>query len=81
VKLNVWVFLYLVSLILIQILQNIDFVIPANDDATKSIEAILDPCCAAIAEGLEERKAEKIDMEAAGEAKAAAKGKEENAKS
>jgi small subunit ribosomal protein S2 len=50
---------------------NIDFVIPANDDATKSIEAILDPCCAAINEGLAERKAEKDDMEAAGEAKAA----------
>jgi small subunit ribosomal protein S2 len=50
------------------ILTDIDFVIPANDDATKSIEAILTPCCAAIAEGIEERKAEKIDMEAAGEA-------------
>ena len=47
--------------------NNIDFVIPANDDATKSIEVILDACCAAIAEGLEERKAEKVDMDAAGE--------------
>ena len=47
--------------------SNIDFVIPANDDATKSIEVILDACCAAIAEGLEERKAEKVDMDAAGE--------------
>ena len=47
--------------------QNVDFVIPANDDATKSIEVILDACCAAMAEGLEERKAEKVDMEAAGE--------------
>ena len=47
--------------------SNVDFVIPANDDATKSIEVILDACCAAIAEGLEERKAEKVDMEAAGE--------------
>jgi len=55
--------------------SEIDFVIPANDDATKSIEAILAPCCAAIAEGLEERKAEKVDMEAAGEAKAATAGK------
>lgn len=55
--------------------SDIDFVIPANDDATKSIEAILAPCCAAIAEGLEERKAEKIDMEAAGEAKVSAAGK------
>jgi small subunit ribosomal protein S2 len=48
--------------------SNIDFIIPANDDATKSVEVILDACCAAIQEGLEERKAEKIDTEAAGEA-------------
>ena len=47
--------------------SNIDFVIPANDDATKSVEVILDACCTAMAEGLEERKAEKVDMEAAGE--------------
>ncbi len=47
--------------------DNIDFIIPANDDASKSIEVILDACCAAIAEGLEERKAEKVDTEAAGE--------------
>ncbi len=53
--------------------SNIDFVIPANDDATKSIEVIVDACCAAIAEGLEERKAEKVDMEAAGEETAAEK--------
>lgn len=43
--------------------SDIDFVIPANDDATKSIEVILDACCAAIAEGLEERKIEKLDNE------------------
>ena len=49
---------------------NIDFVIPANDDATKSVEVILDACCAAMQEGLEERKAEKVDMEPAGEAPA-----------
>ena len=48
--------------------DNIDFVIPANDDANKSVEVILEACCAAIAEGLEERKAEKVDAEAAGEA-------------
>ena len=47
--------------------NNIDFVIPANDDATKSIDIIVSACCAAIAEGLEERKAEKVDAEAAGE--------------
>ena len=47
--------------------DNIDFVIPANDDASKSIEVILAACCDAIKEGLEERKAERVDMEAAGE--------------
>ncbi len=47
--------------------DNIDFVIPANDDATKSIEVIMDAVCAAIAEGLEERKIEKIDTPASGE--------------
>lgn len=41
--------------------NSVDFVIPANDDATKSISVILDTCCGAIAEGLEERKAEKVD--------------------
>ena len=45
--------------------DNIDFVIPANDDASKSIEVILQACCAAINEGLEERKAEKADEDAA----------------
>ena len=43
---------------------NIDFVIPANDDATKSIEVILNAVCGAVAEGLEERKIEKVDAEA-----------------
>jgi len=41
--------------------DNVDFVIPANDDASKSIEIILDSVCAAMAEGLEERKVEKLD--------------------
>ena len=47
--------------------NDVDFVIPANDDATKSVEVILDACIAAMAEGIEERKAEKVDVEAAGE--------------
>ncbi|MBQ9524918.1 MAG: 30S ribosomal protein S2 [Bacteroidaceae bacterium] len=47
--------------------DNIDFLIPANDDASKSVEVILDACCAAINEGLEERKAEKADSDAAAE--------------
>ena len=45
--------------------KNIDFVIPANDDAKDSVEVILNACCAAIVEGLEERKAEKADEKAA----------------
>ena len=47
--------------------DNVDFMIPANDDASKSVEVILDACCAAITEGLEERKAEKADSDAAAE--------------
>jgi len=38
--------------------SNIDFVIPANDDATKSIELIVDVMVNAIEEGIQERKAE-----------------------
>ncbi len=45
--------------------NNIDYVIPANDDATKSIEAVVGAVCDAIAEGLEERKVEKADQDAA----------------
>ena len=48
--------------------NDVDYVIPANDDATKSVEVILGAVCEAMREGLEERKAEKIDTEAAGEA-------------
>lgn len=47
--------------------RNIDYVIPANDDAKDSIEIILNACCTAIAEGLEERKVEKADEKAAAE--------------
>ena len=54
--------------------SDIDFVIPANDDASKSIELILDTVCSAMAEGLEERKVENADKgeEKEGEAQAAA---------
>ena len=45
--------------------NNIDFVIPANDDAKDSVEVILNACCQAINEGLEERKVEKADEKAA----------------
>ena len=51
--------------------NNIDYVIPANDDATKSVEVILGAICEAMNEGLQERKAEKIDTEAAGEGEGA----------
>jgi small subunit ribosomal protein S2 len=47
--------------------KGIDFVIPANDDAKDSVDVILTACCNAIAEGLEERKAEKADEKAAAE--------------
>jgi small subunit ribosomal protein S2 len=59
--------------------KNVDFVIPANDDATKSVEVILDAICSAIAEGLEERKVEKADAEAA-EAQAEAEAENGEAK-
>lgn len=55
---------------------DIDYVIPANDDATKSIAVITDAMTQAIAEGLTERKLEK-DKEAEA---AAAESKEREAK-
>lgn len=51
---------------------NIDYVIPANDDATKSIALILDAVSGAITEGLAERKLEKENEVSA--VNAAAKG-------
>ncbi|MBR2243888.1 MAG: 30S ribosomal protein S2 [Prevotella sp.] len=57
--------------------KNIDFVIPANDDAKDSVEVILSACCAAINEGIEERKVEKADEKAAD---AQAEADEEEAK-
>lgn len=59
---------------------DIDYIIPSNDDATKSIEVILDAICEAMKEGLEERKIERIDAEAAGEGEEAPK-KERRARS
>ncbi len=52
----------------------IDYVIPANDDAAKSVSAVLSVLCAAMKEGLEERKLEKDKEE---EAKASAETAEE----
>ena len=48
--------------------DNIDYVIPANDDASKSVEVILSAITEAMNEGLQERKAEKVDTEASEEA-------------
>jgi len=39
--------------------RKVDFAIPANDDATKSISKVLDVIIESIAEGLSERKSEK----------------------
>ena len=44
--------------------NNIDYVIPANDDASKSIEMILKAVTDAIQEGLQERKNDKMEAEA-----------------
>ncbi|MBO4558339.1 MAG: 30S ribosomal protein S2 [Bacteroidales bacterium] len=47
---------------------NIDYVIPANDDAAKSIAIVMDAVCAAIAEGAAERAMDKDkEAEAKGE--------------
>ena len=45
--------------------NDIDFVIPANDDAAKAVDMILGYLCEAIKEGLDERKIEKADASAA----------------
>ena len=52
----------------------IDFVIPSNDDASKSIEVVVSALCGAIAEGLEDRKLDK--EKAAAEEEKKAKDKE-----
>ena len=48
----------------------IDYVIPANDDAAKSVAVVVSALCGAIAEGLEERKLEREKMAAEEEKKA-----------
>ena len=45
--------------------REVDYVIPANDDASKSIDKILTHVTEAITTGLNERKAEKAEKEAA----------------
>ena len=53
--------------------RGIDFVIPSNDDATKSISKILEKICGAINEGLGERKDAKEKVKASKEEEAPAK--------
>lgn len=48
----------------------VEFLIPANDDASKSISLIVDKVCEAIGEGLEERKMEREKETASKEAAA-----------
>ena len=48
----------------------IDYVIPANDDASKSVAVVVSALCGAIAEGLEERKLEKEKQAAEDEKRA-----------
>jgi len=47
--------------------NKVDFAIPANDDATKSIAIVVNYIVAAIAEGLAERQAEKVEDDASGD--------------
>ena len=61
--------------------REVDYVIPSNDDASKSIEKVLSHVTAAVAEGLSERKADKDAEKATKESDAApvAEKKEETA--
>ena len=60
--------------------KDVDFMIPANDDAKDSIDVILSACCDAINEGLEERKVEKADEKAAKEQAESAEDKPKRAR-
>ena len=59
--------------------NSVDFAIPANDDAKDSVEVILNACCKAINEGLQERKVEKADEKAAAQQDDQPKAKAEKA--
>ena len=60
--------------------RDVDFVIPSNDDASKSIDKILDLVTSAVAEGLSERKSEKEATEASDASKMEAAAKVDQAK-
>ena len=55
--------------------RDVDFVIPANDDATKSIDLITRTLAEAVAEGLNERKTDKAEAEAKVQQREEAKAK------
>lgn len=55
--------------------RQVDYVIPANDDASKSINKVLSLITSAVADGLTERKSEKSEKEPKSEKKSAAKKK------
>ena len=59
--------------------RNVDFVIPANDDATKSIDLITRTLAEAVAEGLNERKADKAEADAKTQQREEAKAAEAKA--
>ncbi|MES2847628.1 MAG: 30S ribosomal protein S2 [Bacteroidota bacterium] len=55
--------------------NKVDFAIPANDDAAKSIAIVVNYITAAIAEGLAERQAEKDDDDQSGETEESAEAR------
>lgn len=55
--------------------NKVDFAIPANDDATKSIAIVVNYITAAITEGLQERQADKDDDDHSGESEESAEAK------
>ena len=61
--------------------NEVDFVIPANDDASDSIDTILRYICEEMKEGLQERKAEKADSEEDSEDQDGAPKRERKARS
>ena len=56
--------------------KEVDYVVPANDDASKSIDVIMTSITNAVAEGLAERKSEKAAEQVEEEQKAAKKDEE-----
>lgn len=60
--------------------NSVDFPIPSNDDASKSIALVTDVVCQAIEEGIQERKMEREKEAAAKEKKAAKKAEDAEVK-